>query len=142
MCSKDNSVVWFQLSRNNTKNAAEDANDAHKEDAEATVAHGEDDNDHAMANFTELHPCSILSIFEYLIALYLLSHLILKIHLQRKYHYLYLANDGPEAKRTLNIYPKSHSSLGSGKAGISVQHSLSLFNLSFFKKFCIYLFIF
>lgn len=81
MCSKDNSVVWFQLSRNNTKNAAEDANDAHKEDAEATVAHGEDDNDHAMANFTELHPCSILSIFEYLIALYLLSHLILKIHL-------------------------------------------------------------
>lgn len=51
-----------------TKSADEDANDTDEEEAEATVARGNDD--HTTANIIELHLCLIISGFKYLSALY------------------------------------------------------------------------
>lgn len=44
ICSKDNSMVWFQLANNNNKNDDEDVNNAEDENAAATVAHEDDDH--------------------------------------------------------------------------------------------------
>lgn len=63
-------VQWFDfnLPVTLTKTADEDANDTDDEDAEATVAHGNDD--HTTANVIELHLGLIISSFKYLSALY------------------------------------------------------------------------